>query len=129
MIKIASQTAVVSMAFMALLAHSSTFAQATAYKTVQTTDGPRPTKEKSSAVECSLKAPDGNSFEYREKSYRDCVRDHKGPEYDKEMEKNIKEQGAYERANAAADRAKVYAGPAREVFVRSHMQAEGVWRK
>ena len=122
------QIAGMSMAFIALLAHSSAYAQATGSKTARTTDGPRPTKEKFSAVECSLKAPDGNSFEYREKSYRDCVRDHKGPEYDEEMEKNIKEQGAYERANAAADRAKVY-GEARKIFIQSQLESEAVRRR
>lgn len=78
---------------------------------------------------CSLKPPDGNSWEKRKADYEKCVQEKMGPEYDKTAKQIVKEQGAYERANAAADRAKIYEGSAREVFVRSHMEAEGVHRR
>ena len=96
-----------------------------ANKTTDTYKGP---PAKAPSVTCSLKQPDGNSFEHRASEYERCVHDHMGPEADKDMRESIKVQGAYERAVAAADHANITSG-AREAFIKNHMQAEGVTRK
>lgn len=108
--------------FAALLEPSTANSQTSGYKSYATTDGQSPSKRKSDGVTCSLKTNRSTPLSDREASYRVCVHDHKGPEYDERMEMDIKEQKNYENALVEADKKNIPIDQ-RGMWIRARVEA------